>query len=412
MPRYLPNETDNKVALFGTEVAPGVPVLPISRLRGEWNAQLNRALERTEEATGTFDRFVTPRRQAADPTGSYSESSMSFESFSYLLRYGFAGGGVGVSDGEDIPGFIYSRIPAAIDDVDTMTIDYGIEGLAHEAAGVRWNEFTISGSAVDTSNPNWQFSGTPHISTITRLPGHFTGVATGVTANTLTMTGAGWTIDEWVGAWVGLEYGSNIGEMRRVLSNTADTLTFESPEVNPLPTAPFPFHIAALLPIVADEDEEVIPVEGTKLFIDGYDPVLKTGTTDVSERIVSFNATVSSAITAKTRLPGRIGRVGRGTRIISGTIRFEDDRWDERKQWEDNDFISLRIFQEGSVIDPDAGTNKFAQIDVNKAVWDTITPDEEGSNMTTSISFLAYLPIGTGNPIAKFDSKILLPTLP
>lgn len=50
----------------------------------------------------------------------------------------------------------------------------------------------------------------------------FTGTSTGVTATTLTMTGAGWTTDQWIGHVV--VSGSRFGV---VLSNTATVLTID-----------------------------------------------------------------------------------------------------------------------------------------------------------------------------------------
>lgn len=51
------------------------------------------------------------------------------------------------------------------------------------------------------------------------------GTATSGGASTLTQSGAGWTVDRWAGCTIQLVDGTGAGQRRRVLSNTADTVT-------------------------------------------------------------------------------------------------------------------------------------------------------------------------------------------
>jgi hypothetical protein len=53
------------------------------------------------------------------------------------------------------------------------------------------------------------------------------GTATGGTATTLVDSGAGWAVNEWAGAWVTMDPGGGAQDGRRILSNTATTLTVE-----------------------------------------------------------------------------------------------------------------------------------------------------------------------------------------
>ncbi len=242
-----------------------------------------------------------------------------------------------------------------------------------------------------------------------RLPG-FEGLATGGTTTTIVQTGAGWTIDQWAGAYVFQDYGTHIGEVRQVLSNTADTLTLET-ALDTAAAAGDVFYISALFPVIPNPAYETITLEGTRFFLDRYNPTTSTvGTTDISERVLSFNVTQELSLARKRRMPGIIARVGRGAREISGTVRFEYDRWDEYAEWLGNDPVSLRIEKTGSEIDAATNTTKLARIDVERAVWDAWTNDEDNNNMTASLSFVAALPDTA--PIATFTAKNALVNLP
>jgi hypothetical protein len=51
--------------------------------------------------------------------------------------------------------------------------------------------------------------------------------ATGGSTTTLTRTGAGWTVNQWAGYYLYTTGGTGSGQVARILSNTATTLTFE-----------------------------------------------------------------------------------------------------------------------------------------------------------------------------------------
>jgi len=412
---HIPNEAALQTVLIGTEVQPGVAVVPTARLLGEWSASPGRgAVRRSTDATGGYDRTATVRRQSADPDGSYAED-MTFESYPTLMRYAVKGGGTGTSDGNATPGYSYAKSPSfAADDTDTATILSGVPGLGWQSTGVRWDEFTITADSTDADD-NWKFSATPFMRDVVRLPGSVDGVATAATATTITWGTGAYTANQLAGAYITLDPESHIGQVRQILSNTATatgstTLTV-STAFDPVPAATVPFHIAGQFPVIANPDYETIKIEGARLFLDRYNAAISTlGTTDVSERILSFNITQTLNLARKRRLPGIIGRIGRGAREISGTVRFEFDRWDEYREWEEDDEISIRIEKAGSVIDAGANSRKLARIDVERAIWDAFTPDTDNNNMTMSLSFVALLP--DNDPIATFTAKNRLATLP
>src|SRR5690606_28386042 len=60
---------------------------------------------------------------------------------------------------------------------------------------------------------------------LTEGDGFEDGAVASATSNTMTVTGAGWTVDEWAGKLVKITTGTGEDQFRTVASNTADTLT-------------------------------------------------------------------------------------------------------------------------------------------------------------------------------------------
>lgn len=409
--KNVTNEVASKVALFGTEVTPGVPVVPTGALTGTWEASRSRALVREEEATGSYDRMTKIKREAETYSGSYSETP-SFESLPSLFRYGVAGGDNPTADANAEVAYTRVQTPSSnTDDVDTMTIVSGVEGLPFEATGVRWDEWTLSWSATGTESA-WQFSGNPRMTKYGRLPGSFTGVATAGTTTSITMTGAAMTVDEWVGSYIYFDYGSGVGEVRVVIANTADTLTWDG-ALSSAPVAGMVFHVVPQLPIVNPIEHEVIKGDTVDVYVDLWKPDgTAIGSTLVSERVLEFSIGQTLNTAQKRRAAGIIGRVGRGARWYTGNVRFEFDRWDEYKAWDEDDFVSLRFEKKGSIIDPTAGTTKLLRLDTEKVAWDVFTEDSEEHNMTATLSYVAANPIGSPNPVFRSTIVNTLATLP
>lgn len=407
--RNVPNEVALKGVMLATETVPGQLQTPTHRLLMDFSATPGiGTLRRSEDATGGFDRTATPRRQAADPSGTIG-GDLTYEELAILMQYAVKGAVAGVSDAEDTPGYLYTFSPTFnADDIETASVMFGVEGLPWQATGVRLDEFTITADATD-ANDAWAFSGTPFMSNVDRVEG-IEFVATGGTTTTAIDADATWTPDELIGQYIFKDYGTHIGDVRIISDNDATTITVET-AFGEAVTAGDVLYISAAFPTIATPDYETITLEGTKVYLDAYNASSSTiGTTDVSERVLSFNVTQSLSLARKRRMPGNIGRIGRGAREISGTVRFEFDRWDEYVAWRDAEELSIRIEKEGSVIDADAGTTKLARIDVERAVFDSWTEDADNNNMTASLAFLALLP--ASEPILTISAKNTLATLP
>ena len=385
---HTPNEVDLKGLMLASEAVPGTFTLPTRRSNLDFTATPGiGAVKRSQDATGGYDRTNTVRRDFADPSGTIGGAA-TYQELAIMGKYAIKGGVTGTDDGNTVHGYTYDFAPSFnADDIDTFSALYGVDGLPWQATGVRLSEFNISGDATSTDN-QWQLGGTPFLSEAKRYEG-FTGVATAATGTTITMTGAGWTVNQWQGAYVFLEYGTGIGAVRQVASNTSTALTLES-AVSPAPSATVKFYISGVFPSLAMANYDIIEMEGTRIYLDVYNPSASTlGTTNVSDRALSFNVSQVLNLSNKRRASGIIGRKGRGAREISGTLRFEYDRWDEYAKWIANHELSIRIEKIGPVIDPTAGTHHRARIDIERAVFDAWSEDADNSNMTASLTFLA-----------------------
>lgn len=380
--RHVPNEVGLESFMLATETVPGQFTMPTRRMMMPFSALPGvGAIRRSQDATGGYDRTATVRRETADPSGTIGGPA-TYQELAILSQYAIRGGVSAVGGG---PAYTYDFAPTFnADDISTFSALYGIEGLPWQADGVRLDEFNISGDATAAEN-QWQIGGAPFLSDARRYEG-FEGVATGGTTTTITMEGAGWEPDEHKGAYVFLDYGSGRGEVRMVDSNTATELTLEA-AVEDAPTAGDPFYISGLFPTIPDVQYDAIEMEGTRIFVDAYDPNGSTiGTTNVSDRVLSFNVSQVLSLSNKRRASGIIGRKGRGAREVSGTLRFENDRWDEYAKWIGNREISIRIEKDGPEIDE--GAQHLARIDVTRSVFDAWTDDEDGSNKTVSLTFV------------------------
>lgn len=391
MPIYnVPNEVGLEEFMIATEAIPGTFAVPIRRMTQQFDAQPGVGeLIVGQDVTGGYNRTARARRGTKDPSGSLGgRGDLTFQELAMFARYFIRGGVTGTSDAETIPGytFDFSNLPNA-DDIQTFSALFGVPGLEWMATGVRFDEINISGDATNADNA-WKISGTPFLKEAKRYHS-FEGVATGGSTTTIVLTGAGWTSNQWQGAYVFQDFGSGVGETRMVASNTTDTLTLESPLATAAASGD-KFSISTPFPTLSDPDYDTISMEGTKIFLDIHDPSSSTiGTTNVSERVASFNVTQKLNLANKRRAPGIISRKGRGNLDITGQITFEADRWDEYYQWIENDYLSIRIEKEGPLIDPDAGTRHLAQLNFERAAWNTRSPGTDNHNKMVTMAFRA-----------------------
>lgn len=409
MTRYITNEVDAKATYAGTEATPGVAVAPDYLWPGELAITKTADLKTDNpQATGGYDRDVTPELDLPTYSGTYAED-LTFETLPMQLQYAVKTGATGVLVGGSSGAYEYVKAPSfAQDDIDSATLQYGVHGLAWQSTGVRHDEFTIT-IDVDDTDGVWKFSSNLFVQSKTALEPLFDGVATDGTVDDITMTGAGWTVDELKGQYVFLDFGSHTGEVRQIESNTEDTIVFDEP-VSTAPGAGTVFRVEANLPTtIPVVSYESIPTYGTKFFIDEYgDPI----ETEILDRIISFNMTVQSERTTKRFLNnGRdevSSRSGRGRRQVTGQIRVELDRRDEYYAWETLKQFGLRVVQVGSEIE--AGVPKQAEIVIPKGAFSTPNEDARENNMTATFPFRAYLP--ESEPVFTISAINDLATLP
>jgi hypothetical protein len=406
----IPNEVANQIILYGIETVPGTPVTPDARLLGTIETSENAPLSRQEESTGGYDRLITPKRGPSTFSGTYSES-LTFESLPQLMRLGLKGGGA-TGAGNATDGYTYTQEPTFnVDDIDSATFQYNVPGLGFQTTGATFNEWTI---AIDAENQEgaWQFSSNLFLRSRSRLPGSFDGTVASATGTTVTVTGAGWTANQFQGAYLFMDSASPIGPVRQIASNTTDTLTVSAP-FDPVPTAGTPFHIAGLFAAgVPLPEYEAIETYGTKVYLDQPEAI---GTTDIAPtRLISANITHQINRTGK-RFVGNgrnelSARTGRGARVVSGQLRVEFDRPYELQRLEALDDLALRFEQVGSVLDEGTGARKRARIDIPRVVLDTVAQDTRENNITATFAFVAYL--SSTDPIISVETVNRLATLP
>lgn len=406
----VPNEAALKTVLIGTETTPGTAVTPTGRLLLDFTGSPGIGdVRANEDATGSYDRTATVRRSRADASGTLG-GPLTYQELAILPKYALKGGVAGVSDSESTPGYTYTYSPSAsADDIDTATVQFGVDGLPWVATGVRFDEINISGDAT-AQDDQWQVGGTPFIREVARLEdGDLEGTVTVASTDTvITVTDGAMTIDEHIGKYFFMDYGSHIGEVRQITDNDATTITLES-ALSSTPSGGEAFYVSAAFPTIADADYDPITMEGTNVYLDTYNSGASTlGTTLISDRVLSFNVTQRLNLAYKYRASGVIGRLGRGAREVTGQLRLEFDRWDEYVNLVNNTELSLRIEKTGPVIDSGAGTNHLARIDIERAVFAGWSDDVDTNNMTVTLAFRAL----QESPIWQITAKTNLAATP
>ncbi len=385
---HITNEAGNKAAYAGTEGGT-VPSPVTHQWRGDLTITKTANIVRKEEATGGYDRYKTVSLETPTLTGTYAES-LSYQSLAIHSQYAFKTGDSGVLVPTSTGAYRYRKAPSpAIDDIDSATVVYGIDGLAWQSTGVRHDEFTLT-IDVDDTDAAWAFSSNLAVNSKDELPPVIDGVATGGTATTITMTGAAWTPGDLVGRYVFLKFGSHAGQVRMITANTSTEITVDE-ALDPVPVAGEVFRVEANMPVIAVMDDEIIKTAGTKFYLDPVGTTL--GTTQVVDRVISFNMTVRSNRTTKKFVDTPEGqnsrRSGRGAREVTGQIRLELDRRDEFWAWANKQERGLLIRQTGTEID--TGIAHEAVIEIPRIAFETPVEDTRENNMTVTVPFVGFL---------------------
>lgn len=384
---HVPNETSARRLYVKTEAERGVAVVPDTRLIADLTiTPQGGALRRTEEATGGFDRYATPSRGEVTYGGNLS-TILTFENGPQIARWWLAGGGDPATSASGA--YTYRQAPAFdVDDVDAFTAYYSVPGLGMHSAGVTVNEGTIS-MDFDDADGSWKFAGTVTAANQEPLPGGIDGVATAGTTTSITMTGAGWTIDELVGAYVFLHPETPNAIARQITDNTEDSITVSAP----FPTAVQvgnQFRIPGQFPAgVATPSGDAIPTATTDVFVDAAGEM---GTTLVVGRMIMGSVTVQNNRYSKAFMgsdrAAATRRTGRRGRVVTGQIRVEHDQWYEYDRWKALDELDIRFQSLGPEISP--GVRKLAQLDLHNVVFDEPSDQKREANLTRTYGFLGF----------------------
>lgn len=407
----LPNEQQLTRFYAGTEAFLGTLVPPTFKLYGELQLNLARALADRNEYAGTRFKDYTPVRGPSIVDGTYVQP-LSYEDLPMLARYALVGGSAAVDDTNTVHGYTYTQKPTPGKfDIDFLSGEYGFTGLPFQCTGFHFPEFTISGD-IDDAEACWKWNSRVLALTKT-LKAAVTDAATSGSTTTIVKTAAGWTVDQFAGAYVMMTGGpttANLNQKREILSNTATTLTV----IGAFPAAVVAtdtFQIGGLFTAgIADRTRETIDFPGTQLFMDQASTI---GTSQVLGRFISFSVTWANNSVGKRFAENTTGysRYGFGAHVVTGQIRMEFDSRAEYDWWLANTAQKIRIKKTGTVIDSGAVTAKNAQIDIYNAQFDSFPMDTRDNNVTTTITFRGYVDATAGVP-AAIITKNKLATLP
>lgn len=410
---YVKNFRPLVRAYGGVEAVRGVFDTPGFKLYPEsLNIVKAQPLADNPEYAGTFFQDYTPTRGPIEITGTYAQQ-LTYEDGPMLARHWIAGGVTGVTDGNTVPGFTYLYKPAALlDNLDTLSLEYGFDGIPYECSMLVFNRGTISGD-IDNQAAAWMFSG-DLLGRSKELKNLHEGVATAGSATTLTQTGAGWTTDEYAGGWLFLTDATGQQQQHKVLSNTATVATIDgTPNFSPAPAAGTVFAlVGAFTPAIADRTRERIAAPGTQLFLDVLSAL---GSMQIFKRFISFSVTQENNISTKRFMEDITtvsDKLDFGFKRVTGTIRLEFSTIREYLHWKNLTPEKIRIKQpNGSIIDPTTGARKTASIDVYVAYWDSMPDDDRQNNVTVNCQFKGYVDATEGVPWGV-SFKNALSTLP
>lgn len=406
----IPNERQLVRAFLGTEAFLGTLVAPTYKIYGDLRLVRSRPLADRKEYAGTRFAKYTAVRGAVSVDGTYVQP-LTYEDLPILGRYGLVGGGTGVTDGNPTPGYTYTQQPSATKfDIDYASGEYFYPGMPFQFTGLHWPEFTISGD-IDDAEAVWKWNSralalTKDLKTVTSI------TATGGSTTTIVKSAAGWTVNQFQGAYVLGKSGTsaNIGQVREILSNDTTTLTL----AGALPAAVVNTDVWEISGVfmagITDRTREAIDFPGTALYLDTASPI---GTTQMSGRWISFSATWANNSFGKRFAENTLGygRFGFGEHMVSGQIRFEFDRRAEYDDWVAGNAKKIRIQKVGSAINVSPNTFKTATIDILNAQYNAFTDDDRQENVTATITFFGYVDQSAAIP-AKITTINRLATLP
>jgi hypothetical protein len=407
----IPNEDALRLSLWGTQPFRDVAVAPTYKMYGDFQVTESLPVSETADFSGTFFQDIEPTFGVWTFGGTYSQN-LTYEDLQILPRYLVKGGVVPVTDGNSTPGYDTTYSPSgSTDDLDVASVEHEVPGLPEKAEMVLFNDATIA-IDVDDADAVWKFTGNLWIRKNNLLPA-VSDTSTGGSTTTIVKTAAGWTTNAHQGAYVEILSGVNAGEVIRVASNDATTLTLASPLPAAIVTG-VSFRISGgFTPGLADRTRERISAPGTRMFIDDY----PSGTLGTTEELkwISASVTYSNNLAAKRFGPDvdyMSAKLGRGRVVVTGQIRKEFDNRTEVDKWKAKAKRRLRIEQLGSQINAAPLTNKRARIDVFNLVWSDVTRDTRNTNLTRTFAFRGYADPAQGGIPFRLATKTQVAALP
>lgn len=415
MPSTILNEVELQKIQVGTEATLGTSVTPTFKLYGNLTVNRDRPLTAKPTRDGTFAVASNVKFGLTSFDGQYDDE-LSYEDLAILPRYAIATPPTATDDGNAVHGYTRAYRPGQTL-FNSFSAEHGVDGLLFKATGCQFSEFTVSWD-VDDADGNWKVSGPLYVKsdalgTITSDTTNAVGTTT-----TIVKTAAGWTIDAFLGQYVAMRTGtaSNIGEIRRILSNSATVLTLET--ALPAATASGDtFEIMGAFTTLSNRSVDYIATEGTQLFIGNDVAALATASNEVKDKMIKGSVTMQNNLVNK-KFTDNIGtysaKRGRKKRTGSGVITMEFDDWKERAIWEAALPIprAIKVQQlNGPTINVSPATKKTATIIIPKIYWDDQNMADRDGNLTQDYSFGIYLDTTAGYDI-EYSSKTTLAALP
>jgi hypothetical protein len=385
----VPNEDALRRIQMGFEAQRGTAVAPDFKMFGQLAITEDRPIVDVPEYDGSYDGDIDPVYGPYTYGGTYAQA-LTYEDFPILMELGVKGGVSPVSDGEGVPGYLWTHEPSRfIDDLASVTVEHGFPGMVKLAEQVMMNDFTISIDA-DAAEAVWQFSSNLWMRT-SALKDNTAVTATGGSTTTFIDTGASWTVNEFAGSFLHVTSGTNVGEVIGIASNTATTITF----VGALPAAIANTVTGSVTePFTAglsDRTRERIAGPGTRLFFDAIGGTI--GTTEIEHGFISASITHNNNLSAKRFLNDvttMSRKVGRGKRSVTGQIRLEFDTRTRYDNFRNDTPEMMRIEQTGSTINGHTIPTKLARIDLHRIVWGSPVESLRGTNITATFPFRAF----------------------
>lgn len=388
----IPNEEQLELLYVGREASIGDLVVPTFKLYGKLDLQPDGGeLQDNPEYDGSLVEDHNPIWSPQSYRGSYSQI-LTFEDGPLLASWSTRGSITGTSDGNATPGYSWAiRDVLNYIDIDTLSFERGFPGLPFAGTMLYQDKYTIKAD-VDDSKANWMYDAEVIARSDDLKADGGTQTATGGSTSTVVRTGAGYTVNAFAGCYVRILTGPAAGNVRRILSNDATTLTIDGVFTAAVAntntyqvTAPF----TAGIP---NRTREAIRAPGTTVAVDPASGVL--GATLLSGRVVSFSVSHYRNTEGKQHLDDvdtLSKRIGFGSVRVDGVLRVEFDRREEYDYWRNRAGWKMRIASpQGAQINTSPATYRSARIDIFNGRFSAPRHETWRKNKVMSLPFRAY----------------------